>query len=206
MTSDEVRVIREKLRLTRKELAQQLAVPYETLCRWENGNRSPSKSYEAKLRQLSGSTPSQRDEHWIFLSSNLRRVRHVVAQTRGLVLGTVHALVDPSNQFFLARIRLRPDVASMNDLEQYFSTQTRREMRTVGFFAAGDGNICPTKHILQFMVSLRGIDHCVLFTRGRQIMTVWRLCSPWPPSDISIKNPWAHAIGHYVVGGADDIT
>ncbi len=206
MTSNEVRGIRERLGVSRKEFAQRLSVPYETLCRWENGNRSPSKIYEAKLRELSGRGCSQVQELWIFLGSNLLRVKRAVAERQGLVLGTVHAPLDPSNQFVLARIRLRPEAHSLKDLGRYFSAPPRPEMRIVGFFAAGDGDIRPVGWILQCMVAerSRGGDCCVLFSRDRQIITVWRLC-PWPPADITQDSQCARPIPHRVLGEAQDM-
>jgi transcriptional regulator with XRE-family HTH domain len=200
MTSEEVIAVREKLGLSRKELAQRIDVPYETLCRWENGNRSPSKYYETQLRKLSGNIIFHRlKQQWIFLAPNIKHIRTVVSRSKGIMFGTVHALLDQNESLFLATVRLRPNARSLHDLKPYISNEKNssrhQRRRIVGFFVAVDRKTSPGLHMLSFMNGSGG--HCVVYSKEENDFVVWK-CSSGEPLDP--KNVLVHPIPYLILG------
>lgn len=183
MTSEEVIAVREKLGWSRKKLAEMIDVRYETLCRWENGNRSPSKYFETKLRKLPGNIEFHRlKQQWIFLAPNIKHIKTVVSRIEGIVFGTVHALFDQNKILFLATVRLRPNARSLNDLKPFISNEKNssrnQRRRIVGFFVAVDRKTRPGQHMLSFMNGCEG--HCVIYSKEDDDIVVWKLNSGEP--------------------------
>jgi transcriptional regulator with XRE-family HTH domain len=204
MTSEEVIAIREKLRLSRKQLVHLLEVPYETLCRWENGKRSPSKFYEAQLRKLSGKIEFPKlEEKWIFVAPNIQRIKNAVCKTEGIMFGTVHGLVDQSESLFLAIVRLRPHARTLNDLKHCIGDQERspgnQRRRIVGFFISADRQIRPRDRIALFIKRHRisKADHFVIYNKAQDEITVWKSC---PYLAVDSKEDSVVPIPYLVVG------
>jgi len=204
MTSEEVIAVREKLGLSRKELAQLIDVRYETLCRWENSNRSPSKYHETQLRKLSGNIEFHRlKQQWIFLAPNIKHIRTVVSRSKRIMFGTVHALFDQNETLFLATVRLRPNARSLNDLKPFISNEKHssrnQQKRIVGFFVAVDRKTRPGYHMLSFMTGGGIFDkgHCVVYSKEDDDIAVWKCCSGEP---LDPKNDLVRTIPYLVVG------
>lgn len=62
ITPNEVKVIRQRLRLTQAELAERLHVTRDAVAHWENSRCSPSGPAEVLLRQLGNTVGSSRTE------------------------------------------------------------------------------------------------------------------------------------------------
>ena len=54
MTPKEIKNLRQRMGLTQKELAEEIGVPINTLARWEQGERVPSKSSVKMVKMLEG--------------------------------------------------------------------------------------------------------------------------------------------------------
>lgn len=205
MTSEEVIAVREKLGLSRKELAQLIDVRYETLCRWENGNRSPSKYHETQLRKLSGNIEFHRlKQQWIFLAPNIKHIRTVVSRSKRIMFGTVHALFDQNETLFLVTVRLRPNARTLNDLKPFISndknSSRNQRRRIVGFFIAVDRKTRPGGHIISFMEDCYHYDanNCVIYSKAEDDIYVWKL----PPYDnpMDTRNDQIQQIPYLIVG------
>jgi len=202
MRSEDVIAIREQLGLSRKKLAELLGTPYETVCRWENGKRSPSKSYEAQLRTLAGEIAVRKPEiSWIFKASNVQRVRNRVFECKRPVLGTVHALFDKNQSTFVASIRLRPNAMALNDLKAYIQNGKPASIHEnggiVGFFSARNRGTCPDgQNLLPFMRTYQ-LAYCVIYTRAEDCFYVWRLN---PFLHVDTKQDRAYLVPYIVVG------
>jgi len=182
MKSNEIVAIRNRLGVSRRELASLIGTTYETLCRWENGQREPSGSNERRLREIAGGVGRPNDaEHWILLQRNVCSVLSTIRASEGLVLGTVHALLDPDHRYFVAAIYLKHNTRSILELHDFISLEhsgsRARRLPLVGCFVAGGNKICPTDHIKMFMQKGRtiGADHCILCDRASEEISVWKL-------------------------------
>lgn len=197
MTSEEIIAMREKLGLSRKQLVQLIDVPYETLCRWEKGKRSPSKFYEAQLRRLTGEVEFQKlKQEWIFLAPNIQRVKNVVSTNDTMMFGTIHALFDENETIFLATIHLRPDARTLKDLkEDYIQNQDtvsgNERKRVLGFFVAVDKETRPSCHMLMFMKESAMFEggYCVIYSKAEDNIVVWKYCArePLDPRSDSLR-------------------
>ncbi|MBN1344872.1 MAG: helix-turn-helix domain-containing protein [Phycisphaerae bacterium] len=200
MTKDEIRAIRDKMRLSRKDFAKLLGTPYETLCRWENGQRSPSRFYESKLREVSGTRMSdETGEVWIFNAANLIRVSRAVAHAQGDVYGIVYAPADWRKRFVVARIRIRPELRSLEDTAEYFNGPKDPRLYAVASFVAKDHGVHPSVLLVQFMKEMRfkDIEHCVLFDRNTREMGVWRVR---PATPARLTGEYVLRVAYHVVG------
>ena len=71
-------------------------------------------------------------------------------------------------------------------------------MRVVGCFVASDDRIPRGNEIHQFMKvgQAIGADHCMIYHRAENSMTLWKL-NPW----YLYQGPYAKPLPHHVVGG-----
>jgi len=185
-----VEFIRNSLHLSRQELAQRIGTSYETICRWEKGKRQPSNVYIAKLLELHakrGGGGERTESQWVFWDSNLDRVKRAAMRNPGLTLGIVRAVNDLTGRFFLATIQLCPEVPSMLDLRPRMIELTKaraaRRTRIVGAFVGGDGKKEPKDAPVMLMRdgTSSGANHCVLFDRRTEQLTLWRLKERFSP-------------------------
>ena len=87
MKPDEIKRLRKRLGLTQTQLAEEVGVPTNTLARWEQGERTPSKSSIKTLRQLErqylkASRPASEGLGWNKIDNDKtlqRLVNHLVA-------------------------------------------------------------------------------------------------------------------------------
>lgn len=87
MKPDEIKRLRNRLGLTQKQLAEEVGVPTNTLARWEQGERTPSKSSIKTLRHLErqylkASRPASEGLGWNKIDNDKtlqRLVNHLVA-------------------------------------------------------------------------------------------------------------------------------
>lgn len=179
MTGKEIVAIREGHRLTRKEFAQLLQVPYATLCRWENERRPPSRFYEDRIRSLSAQTTlraERQPEQWVFMASNLRDVKNNVLLQDHRAFGTIHALWDDLRSVFIASVHLRPGVSRLEELGQFISNPPQDKEGVVGVFVATDLPFQPRDHTVSFMNKYheRGANHCLVYEQIPNAMTLWK--------------------------------
>lgn len=182
MTGKEIIALREKLELSRKQLAQMIKVPYETLCRWENEKRSPSKYYEAQLRELSGGKEFQKlESQWIFKASNIKHIKSVVSMNNQIKFGLAHVLYDEEETIYLATIRLHPNANTLYDLQPFIpisnQQQTPERRQIFGFFIADDKIIRPSEYIETFMNTWRAdyVSNCIIYNKAKDDIYVWKL-------------------------------
>ncbi len=203
MTGEEIRKIRKKLRYSQRELAGVLGVRYETLCRWENGHRSPGKIYADKLRELGGVPRSeQRETNWIFCESNIRHIRNAVMNKHGLSFGLMYGLIDETKRFILARIRLRPETQSIEELSKNLTlypppSRDVGKMPLVGCFVASDREIRPTGMIAMFLTASEtgAADLCMTYNRANDTMTLWRLNPSYRRQPHIVREVPYHVVG-----------
>lgn len=200
MKSDDIISIRKKLGVSRKELAEFMEIPYETLCRWENGKRSPSKFYENQLLKLSGNIELKvREEKLIFTDSNLQHIKEIVSQKNDLVFGTLHALTDDSESVLLVEICVRLDVHILDDLGKYLNIQktspTNIAGQVIGFFVATDKRIRPANQMEAFMCDKKK-NYCVTYDITKENFAVWKL---YPHRSSRLSAPCVRPLPYLVV-------
>ena len=210
MTSEEILAIRRSLGLSRRQLASLMGTTYETLCRWENGHRVPSTAYASKLRDLvRKERQEETQEHWIMWAPNIRSVLKEVRSSQGLVLGSIHAPLDPTGRYYVATIRLQPHAKSQLDLHGLISVEMRdsrpKRLHLVGCFVGGDNKTHPTDHIIMFMKKglAIGADHCVLCDRVTEKLTVWKLASN---AGLKRDNADVVSFGYSVIGDKKSVS
>ncbi len=206
MTGEEVIKIRQKLGLSRKRLAQLIEAPYETLCRWEKGKRSPSKFYANQLRKLAAKQQPERvAEQWVFTASHMKRIQNAISMTEGTTFGTVHALFDQNRMLFLGRISLLPDAHTVDDLKCYFPKQRLQsddeQWRIVGLFAAQHKEMPDFGNMWGLMVSNRtfdlGVDHGITYSGEKEKMEIWRLPSH---CGLNVRGGVPYRVTYFIVG------
>ncbi len=181
MTADEVRHFRISFGYSRRDFARLLGAPYETICRWENGDRSPSPLYQTKIRETFGQKGfAQSEEHWVFWEPNLRSVEAKMASSDTIILGTLHAPYDPSHRYYFATVRLDLITKSILELSNHVTKakdQGKSRTRLVGFFIGGNNKRRPLEGPVSMMLagSVVGANHCALFDRETKRFTLWKL-------------------------------
>lgn len=176
MKSTEITLIRERLGFDRRRFAQMIEVSYETLSRWENGVRSPSKTHQAKILRLADpAVPSATNRIFVFRVSNLRHLMHAVSASEARVFGgVIQVETDPDGNVALARIRLLPEVQSLVSLgEGYLRlSSSRREGRSClpvwGIFVAFDGTVPPLE-----TMNFQNINYCMTLDKRSKKLRLW---------------------------------
>jgi putative transcriptional regulator len=59
ITADEIKDLRERLKITQAELGERLGLSREAVAQWETGRNNPSGSAEKLIRQLQARTASR---------------------------------------------------------------------------------------------------------------------------------------------------
>ena len=59
ITADEIKGLRERLKITQAELAERVGLSREAVAQWETGRNNPSGAAEKLLRQLQARTTSR---------------------------------------------------------------------------------------------------------------------------------------------------
>ncbi len=178
MTSEEIINIRKNLNMSRNEFSHFLSIPYETLCRWENGKRSPSNFYEAKLRSIAGKVDvGLLQEQCILIRSNVEHIKAVVAKNEGPVFGTVLMLSDEQERVYVVTIRLFPRAKNLGELDSYIRPSSLPPRigthRSLAFFIAADRIVHPRNVLRNFV--LNQTRYCVVYNRSEDGFAIWKL-------------------------------